>query len=550
MLSVLLKKQITEKLSVFKKDKRRMDISGALLTLILVGALIAICVIVLSRFVKMYCGIRFHGVSDIPARQFELLTVIYAVIMAIGVLSGIRAINFSLFESDDRNILITLPLKSSTIFYSKMITAYLKQVFVFALILLPVNLTFAAVTGKSAYYVVMSIIMCFVFPLITLAFSSIFCLPVYLIKRFINSKYTFVLLIATAVTAVLFWFYSEILSFIKTMMTTGEIRFFFREETMNGIITAANLLYPSNVIARVLLGMETGKNAGILIGTALGAGLAGFMLVRLLYNKASTARAVSGRRFSFRAKKPSKKRSPSSALILKEFGLIMRTPSYAFQYFSVAAVMPLMVYFCMGIGRDLLSSLIMTESNFELAIFLVLMFGTLTNTFCATNISREGPAFYSLKTMPLKYEKILGAKIAFCSFIACASTAVSCIVLAALGYLTAAQTAFVFFIAVLLAEAQICFATRKDLNHPSFSTDEDCEVRESNSTVSEIIIAGLIISSLLGGVSLYLSVISGGKSQLYTMLFAGLTSVAVLGASVAYLLIGLKKKFYGLTEDN
>ena len=35
MLGVLLKKQMTEKLSYFKRDKKRIDIVGALLTLVM-----------------------------------------------------------------------------------------------------------------------------------------------------------------------------------------------------------------------------------------------------------------------------------------------------------------------------------------------------------------------------------------------------------------------------------------------------------------------------------------------------------------------------------
>lgn len=551
MINVLLKKQLTERLSALKKDKSRIDWLGALLTLVLTAGLIAICVIVLSRLVQQYSAIRLNGVTDPSARQFELSTLIYAAIILIGVISGTREINFALYEGDDRNILITLPVKASDIFYSKLIAVYAKQVAVTAITVLPVNLTLAAVTGQSAYYVIMTLLACPVLPIITLAFASVLAIPYYFIKKFMGSKYALSLLLVTAITGLVFWFYSSILSFVKTLLTTGEIRFFFNENTMNGIIRAANGLYPANLFARILLRVEVGKSIGVLIAFIVGAGALGYLVIALTYNKTMQLRTAQARPV-LRARGATKAKSPFSALLLKEFSLIFRTPSYAFQYFSVAAIMPLMVYFCMGIGSDLLTTLVMTENNFQLALFLILIFGSLTNTFCATNISREGPAFYTLKTMPVRFSTVIGAKIFFCSLVSLISTLISVIVVGALGYVNAGEAIFILFVAATLAEAQICFATRKDLNRPSFSSDEDCEVRESNGTISQIVVLGLLTAAVLGGVSLFLSVYNGyykgQNADMQTMLFSGLVSAALLAASICYLFVGLRKKVETLTE--
>lgn len=71
------------------------------------------------------------------------------------------------------------------------------------------------------------------------------------------------------------------------------------------------------------------------------------------------------------------------------------TPDYAVQYFTVAAIMPLMVYFCMGIGKNFLTSLVFVQSDFELAILLTVLFGALTNTFCARTSAATGNRFMS-----------------------------------------------------------------------------------------------------------------------------------------------------------
>ena len=62
MLGVLLKKQMTEKLSYFKRDKKRIDIVGALLTLVMTAFIMYVVIEVFGAFVAKYTEIRLNGV--------------------------------------------------------------------------------------------------------------------------------------------------------------------------------------------------------------------------------------------------------------------------------------------------------------------------------------------------------------------------------------------------------------------------------------------------------------------------------------------------------
>ena len=554
MFGVLLKKYFIELLSIFKRDKKKADWLGVATTFVLVAGFIAGLVLMLSAFVKQYTGVRFHNVLDVETRQYELLTLIYSVLLVVGVFSGVKYLNFSIFESSDKNILITLPIKSSVLFLSKLAVVYIRQFAVTAIIILATNLTFGIVNHLGAYYIGMSVVMCFIFPLITISISSVFCLPAYFIKRSIQSRYVAYLILITAIMGVLFWGYSEILSFVQTLVTTGEIKFLFNEKTMLTIMDIVKYSYPCNMIANILLGRNIGESIGIFLAILVGVTAVGLVIVQQFYVKAIHVRSLEKTRFNALNKNfVHKKRTRFHALLEKEFLLVLRTPSYAFQYFSVAITMPLMVFFCMDIGSDLLSGLIMVESNFELALFLVLVFGGLTNTFCATNISREGPAFCALKSTPIPWKEFIGVKVLFCSIVTVLTMAVSVILVSALGYIAPWEAAVLFFIALILAEAQICFATRKDLDRPNFSEDDDCEVRESNTTVSTIVIATLLVSAVIGGVSLYTSIFFSNKGQEVSGTIIGIAfgvALALLAACVTYLLVGIEKKFKQLTGGN
>ncbi|MBO5776481.1 MAG: hypothetical protein J6R35_03815, partial [Clostridia bacterium] len=358
----------------------------------------------------------------------------------------------------------------------------------------------------------------------------------------------------TIALGVLFGGYAVILDFFKDLMATGDIKFFFSQEVMEFIINLTAKLVPASFITKLVFGIDPWLNGGILLAIIVGLGAIGVGVEYLLYNAAIKIRVQNTDGIIFRAKKLSRPRSVTHGLIAKELGAILFTPDYAFQYFSVAAILPLMVYFCMDLGQKLLSSILHVELNFELALILTILFGSLTNTFCAINISREGRSFYMQKTLPIKHTKILGVKIGINLVVTILSVGVSSIVISALGYVDFLEGAFVFIIGTILGLAQICFATRKDLNNPYFPTEEDNTVKEGNGNVSTIIVVGMLASLIIGGVPLGISVLSNLKEGFqipnFTYIFVSVAAVLSLVASLLYTFIGIRGRFDRLSEGD
>ena len=358
----------------------------------------------------------------------------------------------------------------------------------------------------------------------------------------------------TALAAVLFVGYAKILEFFENLMATGDIKFFFSQEVMDFIINLTAKLVPANFLARLVFGINPALNGGILVAIIIALGLIGFGVEYLLYNAAIKIRVQNNDGIVFHAKKLSRPRSITKGLVYKELGAILFTPDYAFQYVSVAAILPVMVYFCIGLGESLMSSLLHVEMNLEIALLLTVLFGSLTNTFCAINISREGRSFYLQKTLPIRYTKLIGVKIALNFVVTILSVGISTIVITALGYIEYLEGAFVFFVGIVMGLAQICFATRKDLNKPFFPTEEDNTVKESNGNVSTIIVLGMITSLIIGGVPLVITVLGTLKKEAgiegFTYLFAGVVALVILIASLLYTFIGMRKKFERLSEGD
>lgn len=553
MIGVLLRKQIHENLSYFKRNRRNIDVVGMFLSLALIAIVLFVIATVFKQFIEKYSTIRIDNVLDVQARLYEIMTIVYEIVLLISVFGSTSALTRAIFESDDRNVLIVLPIRPQAIFIAKMVSVYFSQAILAVCVTLPLVIVFAQVTAQSIMFIVISTLASLLIPFISLGIASILCLPFYFIKRFFQSKYILFLVVVTAIAAVLFVGYAKVLSFFENLMVSGDIKFFFSQEVMEFIINLTDKLVPANFLARLVFGVEPLKNAIILLIIIAVLGIIGFIVEYLLYNAAVKIRVQNNDGIVFHAKKLSRPRTVVSGLISKELGSIIFTPDYAFQYISVAAILPVMVYLCMGLGESLLAQLLHLEMNFEIALLLTVLFGSLTNTFCAINISREGRSFYMQKTLPIRYSKMLGVKIGLNFVVTMLSVGISTLVITLQGFIEPMEAVFVFAVGIILGLAQICFATRKDLNHPYFPTEEDNTVKESNGNVSTIIILGMIISLVVGGVPLVYSVLDSLKGDgmaNFTYLFAGGLSVVVLIASLLYTFIGIKSKFERLSEGD
>ncbi|MBO5774104.1 MAG: hypothetical protein J6R44_04645 [Clostridia bacterium] len=554
MVGVLLRKQMHERLSYFKRNRKNIDLVGMLLSVVLVALVLFVVAIVFKQFIEKYSTIRINNVLDVNARLYEIMTIVYEIVLIISIFGSTTQLARSIFESDDRNVLAVLPIKPQAIFIAKMIGLYFSQAVLAVCVTLPLVIVFAQVTSQSIYFIVISTIASLLIPFISLGVASILCLPFYFIKRFFQSKYILFLVSVTALAAVLFVGYAKILEFFENLMATGDIKFFFSQEVMDFIINLTAKLVPANFLARLVFGINPALNGGILVAIIIALGLIGFGVEYLLYNAAIKIRVQNNDGIVFHAKKLSRPRSITKGLVYKELGAILFTPDYAFQYVSVAAILPVMVYFCIGLGESLMSSLLHVEMNLEIALLLTVLFGSLTNTFCAINISREGRSFYLQKTLPIRYTKLIGVKIALNFVVTILSVGISTIVITALGYVEYLEGAFIFFVGIVMGLAQICFATRKDLNKPFFPTEEDNTVKESNGNVSTIIVLGMITSLIIGGVPLVITVLGTLKKEAgiegFTYLFAGVVALVILIASLLYTFIGMRKKFERLSEGD
>ena len=188
-----------------------------------------------------------------------------------------------------------------------------------------------------------------------------------------------------------------------------------------------------------------------------------------------------------------------------------------------------------------------------MGLLVLLIFSILTNTFCATNVSRDGRAALNAKLFPVKPSMILLAKVLFCDIVSSLAIVASALVLANATTLSTSDAIVCTCIALVFSVAQIFIATRMDLNHAKVAASPIEMEKHSNRTVAKVVFLGLFLALLLGLLSLFITVFANMESieiiarlnlqGWYAYAVPALGSLLYLGFAVLYYTVKLDRSF-------
>jgi len=544
---VLLKKQFQEWLYFFKKRGKKLDWLGLITSVILTALLVTVFLLVFIAFIRTYTKVSYQG-DGFLERQHEILTITYSLILFFNIISGVRSIENNISSAVDLEVLIGLPIGSQTLFLSKIVGIFLNQLFNSLLFILPINLVFGILTEQSLYYILVSLLICLIVPVLSLIIAAFLAIPYHYFLRFIKSRFVLLTSLFTILIVGAFMVYSWILKVIQGLLETGVIKFIFDMKRIRLIKTLVSYLYPGNLLSGILL-RKNAWGALLIILAFIGiVGTGAYFLIKKFFLRITQGKLESSRNV-FKRKRKYREKGLILTLMNKEFVNVLRTPNYSFQYFAVTLTVPLMVYTTMSLTASLITKAIGLQLDFELAFFIIIMFNLLTNTFCATNISRDGRMFQVLKTLPIGHREIILSKVLFSALVSFASIFFTVLVMIVAGYITVFEGLIIFITTALLSLSVIFFATRKDLNRPRFPTGRNQEIKEETGTVSLIVFMGLLSSLVIGALILFARIlVTFRRSEAFGTHLATvsvvLLSLLIFGLSLFYLFFGLKKKYY------
>ena len=542
---------------------KRFDLLGALTSLLFTLAIAGVFGLLIYSIADGYLDVKVDKIIDPAARAYELLNAVYAIIIvALGIMC-LEKMRSTLTRTSDTPIFLRLPVKNGTIFRAKF-TALLLWTYVAAfLLIVPINLIFYFTLGAGTDFLIRTLLVYLLLPMVSFLMATILILPYMVIIKFLSTRY-FLSFVALSVLVVgAFFVYSEILGVLRELFETGSISFLFSNEFVDFLMMAKLYTYPANSLAAVQMGVDMQISLIITISVAVVALLVAFFitggLYRLVLYRNRDGKKIR-KKYSFGFQ-----RRVTSSLIRKEFITVYREPKYLFSYFAIAFAMPFMIYCSYTLFETLVLNALGLRLEFALALIVVLVFSILTNTFCATNITRDGKSALKAKSFPVKASKLLFSKVIFCSIISSLSVIASVLLL----YFSSAifpestiqielvDAIVVCAIGLVFSFSQILIATRTDLNGAVVDASPAEVAKASDRTIAKVVSIGLILAVAIGLLTFFVSVFSGVDPEFiggfviqesYAYLFPAIIAAVYFALSLLYYFVNIEKAFSKLTK--
>ena len=551
----LFKHELKSQLPLLPRKGRRYDLFGVLLLSLVVILISAVFVVMLSAVVSSYVLVKVDKVSDPVLRAKELLNVSYIAVLVALVLAGVENMRRSLSDRKDKELYLRLPVSGETIFLAKLSTLLISSYALAFVLICAVSLIFYTSAPLSWTFLLRSFAVWLIMPLTAFFISTLLLVPYIKLVEFISNKYALLLVLVIALIMGAFYLYSVFLGAVQKLIETGSIKYLFNERFVNTLKSLLKWCAPTSAYTSVALGGNALLVIFVILATLILAPLTAYFISRKLFTATIYKNERSHRPIGNRT--PKKQMSPLGSLIKKEFISIYRDPKSAFSYFAVAASMPFMVYCCYTLFDSLIKSAIGMSVRFPLAILTVLIFSILTNTFCATNVSRDGAAAIKVKTYPVKASTILLAKVLLCAAVSSLSVTVSIATLVLAAGLALTDALVVLYVTLTFSLAQIFVATRMDLGGARLSSNL-AEMRSTNNiTVAKVITIGILLSLVAGLTSLVSYVFSLGSTVSFikdlgltvahAYVLPAVVSTLYLAFAIAYYRIGIGKSLDGLS---
>ena len=547
-----------ERRMLFPRSKR-IDILGGFTSLLFTLAIAGVFGLLIYAIADGYLDIKVDRVGDPVARAYELLNALYTiVIVALGIMC-LEKMRSTLTRTSDTPIFLRLPVKSGTIFRAKFMALLLWTYTSAFMLILPINAIFYFVLGAGPEFLLGTLLVYLLLPTVSFLIATVLILPYMVVIKFLSTKYFLSFAALSALVVGAFFVYSNILDVLRGLFETGSIKFLFSHEFVEVLTTAKNFTYPANSLAAILLGIDMQKSLLIAIAVAVVALTLAFLttagLYRLVLYRNRDGKQVRAKR------RPMICRSVTGSLLRKEFITVYREPKYLFSYFTIAVAMPFMVYCCYTLFEQLIQNALPEDmaatAVFPLTLIVVLVFTILTNTFCATNITRDGKSALKAKSFPIKASKLLFSKVLFCGIISSLSVIGSILVLYFTADLTPLHAILSGVICLMFSLAQILIATRTDLNHAVVDASPEVVAKTSDRTVAKVISIGLVLAILIGFITFFASVFAGIASEflngfeiseLYVYIIPGAIALIYFVSSILHYYVNIEKAFSKLTK--
>ena len=401
----LIKACMTSDMNIFKiKQKKDKKKKGAL-----VPILISLCIMFT---IWGNANTLFEKVAPLHLQVLALSFFVFGISL-FTIIEGVYKSGSLLFNCKDDQLLLSLPIKRSTVLFIRILKFYVFELIFNTIWLLPVMLAYIrwAEVINSTYYIV-SIIMLFFLPIIPIVISCILGVIISSISSRFKYKNVTQIVVSMAFCVGIVYFSMNMDSFYNYVVTHAT--------SINDLIT--KIYYPAGVYAELITKFDIVKLLIFIIVNIIIYIIAILVLSKFYFKINSRLKSITTHNKKVNIKNLSiKKTSITKSLIKKELNTFFKTPVFIVNAgFSLVLYILIAIVLCIKFesfvstltdpnGFNISKKLIM--SNLSVLIFGLVSAASYMTSITNSVISLEGRNINILKSLPLKTKNILMTKI-------------------------------------------------------------------------------------------------------------------------------------------
>ncbi len=431
---------------------------------------------------------------------YIVLTLFIIFTTIITFIEGIYKTQGILFDSKDSDLLFSLPIKKSTIFFTRIFKLLAFQYLYNLLFMLPAFVVYAYYENPSASFYIVSIIATLLFPIIPTIVASIIGYVIKVVSVKFKAKKVIQALLTAIIFLGIFYLSFNLQSIIGNLVNNAS--------NVNEILTS--IYYPAKLYIQLIQNFNIIDLLMLLAINIIPLILFIYIASIKYFKIVSKSKETSAKNRKVKKLEISRKGKVSS-LVSKELKKYFSSIVYMFNT-SLGLILMLVITIAACINFDgLMSTIVKGEEAFlsveqikallpKIFFELVVYTGFMTS-ITSSSISLEGKSFNILKSMPVETKKILLAKVTACNIIS-----IPIILLCDMIFFVAFKIPVVDIIYILLATIIVPTLTAiigllVNLKHPKMNAASDTEViKQSMSSMISVMIgmvAGLITIILM-----------------------------------------------------
>lgn len=481
------------------KDKRKFIVSAIILVLVFAMPL-AMMVYTIYNAASM--AIQMNIVADFIS---VMLLASQITVLFMGMASYLQIMYFG----NDNEILMTLPVKPSAIYLSKLIVALFNNLIISTVIILPSLVTIAVAFVRQGfefgveYYVLIPFALIFI-PLLPLLIISVLSFPIMKIVSYFKKHPTISALITALLTVGII-----LAIYLPSMAMGGDVEGDISGTLIGVMSKLGRYFYPTYCFALAMVGNQIAKNLAIFFAITIVA-LAIGVLTSLLFYRSTLSKMSEGGGVSSTEKKvkSAEPMSTKKALVMREFKGVMRDQSIAIQTFMMLIMAPAMLLISTFVSRN--SSPEEGETfcigMFELGmsfLYSFMMIGGM-NYMSLIGISRDREQLSIAKTLPVTSKQILQAKLTLSDLTGLLAVLLSGIVFALVSSATW-YNKILYIVGVFACTWPLnCFCLMRDVKAPNLKWTNIKQISKNNmgTLVPTMICVGAGIVVMILGITL------------------------------------------------